>query len=74
MMYIDYENACFVLPRQWSDCPIWWKNFVKYVNPTNILEHLVDDALTQNYGATVQEDFIQFENKESLVAFILSWS
>jgi hypothetical protein len=74
MTHVDYENAYFILPRQWIDCPKWWKNFVKHVNPTNVLEPMVDEALVRDYDAVVSEDLIQFESTESLTAFILSWS
>jgi hypothetical protein len=54
------------------DCPKWWQNFVEQINPHG--EPMVVRDYLKNIGARIENNGIKFEEKDSMVSFLLMWA
>lgn len=55
-----------------GNCPEWWQNFVMEINPdgkANIVQNYL-----KNIGAAMEGDGVEFEEKDSMVSFLLMWA
>lgn len=72
----------FELGPRMIDCPIYWANFISYINTkpgydvplTIIQKELLKFNARYRFSGSYLCDYIEFKSKKDLTFFILRWS
>lgn len=78
-------NNYFVLEKRLAECPVYWRNFIKYLKAKYNLffNEISDDILKphlRKYNAKIMRvnssntEAVFFKNQKDLTWFILEWS